>query len=90
MDIRPALHAYLDWPTHQNPMRAATVAVIEALASAAIELAGTIAAGPLGGVSGEAAGVNPDGDRQRDIDLVADRLMREALRSAPVLASPKI
>jgi fructose-1,6-bisphosphatase I len=86
VDIRPALHAYLDWPTHQNPMRAATVAVIEALASAAIELAGTIAAGPLGGVSGEAAGVNPDGDRQRDIDLVADRLMREALRSAPVAA----
>ena len=86
MDIRPALHAYLEWPAQQNPMRAATVVVVEALAGAAIELARTIAAGSIAGIGGESGGINPDGDRQRTIDIVADRLMREALRTAPVAA----
>lgn len=86
MEIRPALRAYLEWPAEHNPMRAATVAVVEALAGAAVELAQTIAAGSIAGIGGESGGVNPDGDRQRTIDIVADRLMREALRTAPVAA----
>ncbi|VIO77946.1 Fructose-1,6-bisphosphatase class 1 [Bradyrhizobium ivorense] len=86
MEIRPALHAYLEWPAQQNPMRAATVAVIEALAGAAIELARTIAAGSLAAIGGESGGINPDGDRQKTIDIIADRLMRDALRTAPVAA----
>ncbi|WP_426443350.1 class 1 fructose-bisphosphatase [Bradyrhizobium genosp. P] len=67
-------------------MRAATVVVIEALALAAVELSRTVAAGSLAGIGGESGGINPDGDRQRTIDIVADRLMREALRTAPVAA----
>lgn len=86
MEIRPALHAYLEWPARQNPTRAATVAVIEALAGAAIELARTIAAGSLASVGGESGAINPDGDRQKALDVVADRLMRDALRTAPVAA----
>ena len=86
MEIRPALHAHLEWPTQHNPLRAATVAAIEALAGAALELSRIIAAGPLAGIVGESGGVNPDGDRQKTIDIVADRLMRDALRTAPVAA----
>ncbi|MGY4569339.1 fructose-1,6-bisphosphatase I [Bradyrhizobium sp. USDA 3256] len=86
MEIRPALHAHLEWPTQHNPLRAATVVVIEALARAAIELSHIIAAGPLAGIGGESGGVNPDGDRQKTIDIVADDLMRNALRTAPVAA----
>ncbi|MBR0695016.1 class 1 fructose-bisphosphatase [Bradyrhizobium lablabi] len=86
MDIRPALHAYLDWPAHHNPTRAAAAAVVEALAGAAVELARIIAAGSLAGIGGESGGTNPDGDRQKYVDLVADRLMRDALRTAPVAA----
>ncbi len=86
MEIRPALHAHLEWPTQHNPLRAATVAVVEALACAAIELSRIIAAGPLAGIGGESGGINPDGDRQKTIDIVADGLMRDALRTAPVAA----
>lgn len=86
MEIRPSLHAHLEWPAQQNPLRAATVAVIEALAGAAVELARTIAAGSLAGIGGESGGINPDGDRQKTIDIVADSLMRDALRTAPVAA----
>ncbi|MGY3483302.1 fructose-1,6-bisphosphatase I [Bradyrhizobium sp. USDA 4011] len=87
MEIRPALHAHLEWPAQHNPLRAATVTVIKALAGAAIELSRIIAAGPLAGIGGESGGSNPDGDRQKTIDIVADRLMREALRTAPVAAA---
>ncbi|MBR1202500.1 MULTISPECIES: class 1 fructose-bisphosphatase [unclassified Bradyrhizobium] len=80
------MHAHLEWPTQHNPLRVATVAVIEALAGAAIELSRIIAAGPLAGIGGESGGINPDGDRQKPIDIVADGLMRDALRTAPVAA----
>jgi len=86
VEIRPALHAHLEWPAQHNPIRAATVAVVEALADAAIELARIIAAGSLPGIGAKSGGINPDGDRQRTIDIVADRLMRDALRTAPVAA----
>jgi fructose-1,6-bisphosphatase I len=86
VEIRPALHAHLEWPAQQSPMRAATVAVVEALAGAAIELARIIAAGALANIGGESGAINPDGDRQKTLDIVADRMMRDALRAAPVAA----
>jgi fructose-1,6-bisphosphatase I len=60
--------------------------VIEAIAAAAIDLAALIADGPLAGITGRADGVNTDGDQQKDIDLVADQIMRRALSGAPVAA----
>jgi fructose-1,6-bisphosphatase I len=86
MDGNPPLHACLGEVGRRNPSLAAAVAVIEALAAAATELSRTIAAGPLVGITGRAGGVNPGGDTQKDIDIEADRIMRAALRSAPVAA----
>jgi fructose-1,6-bisphosphatase I len=60
--------------------------VIEAIASAAIELSALIADGPLAGITGRNAGINTDGDLQKDIDVAADEIMRRALRGAPVAA----
>ena len=60
--------------------------MIEAIAAAAIELAALIADGPLAGITGRNGGINSDGDRQKDIDVVADEMMRRALRAAPVAA----
>jgi len=77
----PSLHVCLREAEND---RAEAVAVIEALSRAAIELAQIIAAGPLADITGKASGINPDGDSQRDIDVLADRLMRQALRTAPV------
>src|SRR6201996_1581721 len=80
----PPLHACLGEAAPLDRNRDAMIAVIQALSGAAIELAQIIAAGPFADITGKTSGVNPDGDSQRDIDVVADRLMREALRTAPV------
>jgi fructose-1,6-bisphosphatase I len=86
VDDRLSLHACLHEPVPQNATRVAAAAVVKQLAGAAANLSRMIAAGPLAGITGKDGGINPDGDRQKDIDIAADRLMREALRSAPVAA----
>jgi len=67
-----------------DAMREASVAVIVALAEAARDVSKLIAAGPLAGITGLSGGTNSDGDTQKDIDIAADRMMREALLKAPV------
>jgi fructose-1,6-bisphosphatase I len=86
MDERVTLRSHLDRSIAQIPHGAAVGAVIEAIAAAAIALAALIADGPLAGVIGKDGGINSDGDRQKDIDIVADETMRCALRAAPVAA----
>lgn len=86
MDERVTLRSHLDRSLSQTPHGAAVCEVIEAIAGAAIELAALIADGPLAGITGRNGGVNSDGDQQKDIDVVADDMMRRALRGAPVAA----
>jgi fructose-1,6-bisphosphatase I len=86
MDERVTLRLYLDRSASKTSGGSAVAAVISAIAGAAIDLAGAIADGPLVGITGENGGVNPDGDRQKDIDLAADAMMRRALRTCPVAA----
>ena len=86
MDERVSLRSHLDQSASRTPSGAAVGAVIEAIAGAAIELAMLIADGPLAGIIGQNGGINPDGDQQKDMDVVADEMMRRALRQAPVAA----
>src|SRR5580704_16129893 len=86
MDERVTLRSHLDRPGAETPEGAAVAAVIAAIAAASIDLADLIADGPLAGITGRQSGVNSDGDRQKDIDLAADEMMRRALRLAPVAA----
>jgi fructose-1,6-bisphosphatase I len=86
MDERVNLRSHLDQSASQTPHGAAIGEVIEAIAAAAIDLAGLIADGPLAGITGRVDGVNSDGDQQKDIDVAADEMMRGALRDAPVAA----
>ena len=86
MEERVTLRSHLDRSIAQIPHGDAVGAVIEAIATAAIELAALIADGPLAGVTGKDGGINSDGDRQKDIDIIADDMMRRALRDAPVAA----
>jgi len=86
MDERVTLRSHLDRSTSQAPHGAAVGEVIEAIAAAAVELAALIADGPLVGITGQNGGINSDGDRQKDIDIVADEMMRRALCAAPVAA----
>ncbi len=82
---RLTLNALLD-ETVGDISRAEVAAVVCSIAAAAKKLSRLIAAGPLVGITGVNGGINPDGDAQKDIDIVADQLMRQALRSSPVAA----
>jgi fructose-1,6-bisphosphatase I len=84
MEERVSLRSHLDQSASQTPSGVAET--IAAMAAASIDLSGLIADGPLAGVFGQNGGTNPDGDRQKEMDVVADELMRSALRHAPVAA----
>jgi fructose-1,6-bisphosphatase I len=84
MDERVNLRRHPDQSVSEVPPGVGEV--INAIASASMDLAALIADGPLAGITGRNGGINPDGDQQKDIDLVADEMMRQALRSAPVAA----
>ena len=86
MDERVTLRSHLDRSALQTPHGAALGDVIKAIATAAIELAGLIADGPLAGITGRDGGINPDGDQQKDIDVAADEMIRRALRGTPLAA----
>lgn len=86
MNGSPSLHACLAATERPDRNRAAAVAVVEALSGAALDLSRMIAAGPLVGITGKVGGMNSDGDQQKDIDIAADRMVRAALRQAPVAA----
>ncbi len=86
MDERVTLRSHLDRSASQTPHGVAAGDVIEAIAVAAIELAALIADGPLADITGRNGGINSDGDQQKDIDVVADEMMRGALHGAPVAA----
>ncbi len=86
MDERVTLRSHLDRSVQDAPNGPAVAAVIEALAVASINLADLIADGPLAGITGRHSGVNSDGDLQKDIDVAADEMMRQALRGTPVAA----
>src|ERR1700704_2739038 len=86
MDERATLRSHLERAASLTPNGAAVGQVIAAIAAASIDLAALIAAGPLAGITGQNGGTNPDGDQQKDIDVAADEMMRQALRKAPVAA----
>jgi fructose-1,6-bisphosphatase I len=84
MEERVSLCSHLDQSASQTPSGVAET--IAAVAAASIDLSALIADGPLAGLFGQNGGTNPDGDQQNDMDVVADELMRSALRHAPVAA----
>jgi fructose-1,6-bisphosphatase I len=84
MEERVSLRSHLDQSVSQTP--SGVTETIAAMAAASIDLSALIADGPLAGLFGQNGGTNPDGDQQKDMDIVADELMRSALRHAPVAA----
>jgi len=78
------LHVHLAASPSAQESGAACAAIVAALAGAARSLAGVISAGPLGSVMEDAGSINSDGDVQKELDLVADQMMRRALHKVPV------
>lgn len=58
--------------------------VIESLCEVGRDLAAIIAKGPLAGALGEGVGENTDGDQQKALDVMADEMFEEKLRSTEV------
>ena len=84
MDERVSLRSHLDQSASQAPSGVGDT--IAAIAAASIDLSALLADGPLAGSIAQSGGVNPGGDQQREMDVIADEMMRRALRTAPVAA----
>ena len=64
----------------QDKQRVAVAAAIAAFAQASVEISALIGRGALAGITGKAIGdQNADGDDQKDLDVRADTMIREAL-----------
>jgi len=68
------------------PHALAVAAAVDAIATAAIEIADLIATGDLADASGLSTGRNSDGDIQRDLDVQADSILRRCLGRLPIAA----
>jgi fructose-1,6-bisphosphatase I len=68
----------------EDELRRAVAETVERIADACCAIAEIIALGPLAGRLGESRGENVDGDTQAELDLRANDLLTDELRSAPV------
>jgi fructose-1,6-bisphosphatase I len=86
------LQKRMDAEAGQDPLRQAVKEAVAALAQAAIDISDLTCRGALAGITGEAQGRNTDGDVQKDLDVRADQIIRDALSALPiaVLASEEM
>jgi fructose-1,6-bisphosphatase I len=86
MSLGPTLFSHTACFAGQDRIRLAVAAAVDAIVSATIEISDLVGGGMLAGITGEAVGRNTDGDVQKDLDLRADRLIRDALAPVPFVA----
>ncbi len=80
------LAGYFAGWAHGRPAREAVAATVGAIAAAGIGFATLLAQGALAGPLGRATGRRVDVDEQKEIDVLTNDRIVEALRSAPVAA----
>ena len=78
------LENYLQTQATDDDIQSAIATTILCIAAAAIRIANLVARGPLAGELGVCRGDNTNGDVQKELDLVANDYIVEALRIAPV------
>lgn len=86
MNQPQSLAAYFAGWAGERPARLAVAATMGALATVAIELAELLGQGALAGPLGRFTGKKGDIDEQKEIDLLANNRIVDALRGAPVAA----
>lgn len=86
MDERQTLKEYLERYSETGVSALAVAAVIDAIASACIQISRLTADGALSGIVGSACGTNAGGDVQKDLDIRADEIIRCALKTVHVAA----
>ncbi|MGH6794245.1 MAG: class 1 fructose-bisphosphatase, partial [Methylocella sp.] len=83
--IAGTFDAYLDQAGAHDPRLGAAVRVLRAIAAAAVELSGLIELGRLYDQLGACrTSTNPDGDVQKELDVLANDIFADAFRHAPV------
>ncbi len=80
------LEAYLQRYSETGPVALVVAAAVDAVATAAIEIAELTSRGQLSEASGLATGHNSDGDLQCDLDVRADAIIRRCLGRVPLAA----
>jgi fructose-1,6-bisphosphatase I len=80
------LEDHLQRYSETGPLGLIVAAAVDAIAVAAIEIAGLTGRGALSETSGFATGRNSDGDLQRDLDVQADAILRRCLGKLPIAA----
>lgn len=86
MNEPQSLAAYFAVWAGKRSARRAVSATVQALASAATELAELLGQGALAGPLGRSTGKHGEGDDQKEIDLLANNRIVDVLRGAPVAA----
>ena len=84
MARQQAFEEFLETHQDRNPTRQNVATVLIALAHAFAKINTIVARGPLGGDLARGRGSNTDGDTQKELDIVANDIVIEALRDAPV------
>jgi fructose-1,6-bisphosphatase I len=84
MSQEQTLQERMDAEAGSDPLRQAVKEAVAALAQAAIDISDLTCRGALAGITGEAQGRNTDGDVQKDLDVRADQIIRDALGALPV------
>jgi len=81
-----SLAGYFSGWADGRPARAAVAATVAALAGVGAEIAALLAQGALAGPLGRATGKRGEVDEQKEIDVLANDRIVEALKAAPVAA----
>ena len=81
MTDEPTFVEYTECYAQRDPLRRAVVAAINAFAIASIEISDLIGRGALAGITGREHGRNADGDEQKDLDIRADQIIRQCLKT---------
>lgn len=84
MKLFERLEDYLCNQVGDGHIQSAVAETINSIAQASTRIARRVARGPLAGDLGKARGSNIDGDVQKELDLVANDYIVEALGDAPV------
>ena len=84
MKAHQTLRQHLEEWQGEDELRAAIAATVNTIADACCAIAEIIALGPLAGNLGASRGENVDGDVQAELDLRANQIILEELKSAPV------
>ncbi|MBI4723884.1 MAG: class 1 fructose-bisphosphatase [Rhodomicrobium sp.] len=84
MGVHTALREYLTQWAGSDAQKSAVAGTITNLVNAGVEIARIIALGPLAGEMAAKRGDHADGDTQKELDFLSNKIVTDALKASPV------